>query len=86
MAEARGYMAMLTTHASDRVFVSAVNTRGVIRFRMGPSERGPARVAEMTPSEARRVALFLLQVAEKVETTKTSTNHPRRAEIAAARL
>jgi hypothetical protein len=65
-------MAMLRTEASDRIFVSAVNARKVIRFRVGPSECGPERRTEMTSSEARKVALFLLQSAEQMETSKES--------------
>jgi hypothetical protein len=65
-------MAMIRTHASDPVFVSAIHTRSVIRLRIGPSELGKARIAELKPSEARKIALFLLQSAEKMEERKTS--------------
>jgi hypothetical protein len=60
-------MAMIQTRTSDRVYVSAVNARSVIRLRIGPSERGAARIAELEPSEARKIALFLLTSAEKME-------------------
>jgi hypothetical protein len=60
-------MAMIQTHTADRVYVSAVHAKNVIRLRIGPSELGEARIAELKPSEARTIALFLLQSADKVE-------------------
>jgi hypothetical protein len=41
-------------------------------LRIGPSQLGKARIAELKPSEARKIALFLLQSAEKVEEGKAS--------------
>jgi hypothetical protein len=60
-------MAMLQTHTSDRVYVSVMHAKGVVRLRLGPSDQGPARLAELSPSEARKIALFLLQCAEKLD-------------------
>jgi hypothetical protein len=65
-------MAMIRTHTSDPVYVSAIHARRVIRLRVGPSELGKERIAELKPSEARKIALFLLQSAEKVEEGKAS--------------
>jgi hypothetical protein len=65
-------MAMLLTHTSDRVYVSAANAKGVVRLRIGPSEHGAARIAELRPSEARKIALFLLQSAQKMDDRKPS--------------
>jgi hypothetical protein len=63
---------MLRTLVLDRIFVSAANAKGVIRLRLGPSERGPERRTEMLPSEARKVAIFLLQIAEKMDAGEKS--------------
>ena len=60
-------MAMIQIHPSDRVYVSAVNARGTIKLRIGPSDQGAARIAELKPSEARKVALFLLASADKMD-------------------
>ena len=60
-------MAMIQTQASDRIFVSVINARNVIRLRVGPSEHGAARIAELRTSEARKLALFLLNSAEKMD-------------------
>lgn len=60
-------MAMIRTHTAEPVFVSAVNARRVIKLRIGPSEKAAARIVELKPSEARKVALFLLTSAEKME-------------------
>jgi len=60
-------MALLQTRASDRVYVSVVNARRVIKLRIGPSQHGVARIAELEPSEARKIALFLLASAEKMD-------------------
>jgi hypothetical protein len=60
-------MAMIQTQASDRIFVSVINARNVIRLRVGPSEHGAARIAELKASEARKLALFLLNSAEKMD-------------------
>jgi hypothetical protein len=59
-------MAMIQTHTSERIYVSVVNATKMIRLRIGPGEYGAARVAELTPSEARKIALFLLTGAEKM--------------------
>jgi hypothetical protein len=60
-------MAMLSTRDEERIYVSAVNARKVIRLRVGPGKRGEARIAELHPSEARKIALFLLQSADKLD-------------------
>jgi hypothetical protein len=65
-------MAMIRTHTSDALYVSAIHARNVVRLRIGPSELGKARIAELKPAEARRIALFLLQSAEKVGEGKRS--------------
>jgi hypothetical protein len=65
-------MAMIRTHTSDPVYVSTINTRSVVRLRIGPSEHGKARIAELKPSEARKIAIFLLGSAEKIDGRKTS--------------
>jgi hypothetical protein len=59
-------MAMIQTHTSERIYVIVVNATKMIRLRIGPSEHGTARVSELTPSEARKIALFLLTGAEKM--------------------
>lgn len=66
-------MAMIQTQASDPVFVSAVNARKIIRLRIGPGKLGPARIAELKPSEARKIALFLLHSAEKMDDGEASS-------------
>jgi hypothetical protein len=60
-------MAMIQTHTSDRVYVSAVKGRAMVKLRIGPSDKGAARIAELKPSEARKVALFLLASADKMD-------------------
>ena len=60
-------MAMLSTQGPDRVYVSAVTARTAIRLRLGPGAGGAARTIELRPSEARKIALFLLQSADKLD-------------------
>lgn len=60
-------MTMLKTHASDPVYVSAVHARRVVKLRIGPSKIGAACITELKPSEARKIALFQMQVADKID-------------------
>lgn len=60
-------MAMLSTQDLDRVYVSAIQARTAIRLRLGPGKGGEVRMVELTPPEARKIALFLLQSADKMD-------------------